>query len=321
MPHRLNCLLIGSLMVAGCTSASDAGGTLPDHFDDNLDVITRSVSHPCGAETDTDGDGAADIRFTYAYDAQGRSRQDLAVDATGALYDQIDYTWDNAGHLTDELDNGVYASFTADYVSTFDTLGRRLEFRSLIGDGGVAQSTDVIAYAQFDELGHSARGDETTQDLTTGSSRTRTRSYAYDALGRRISLEVRSAAGELVQSWQYAYDDPARMVTTTLAQALDGKGFPELHDVYLDTYDADYHLISTHQVSTHPDGSVNFASDTQNQWSGDRQLGTTTTSSSDASLGFTTTTTYKYRCDANATAGLSARTRTSARPHPREMSR
>ena len=278
MTHRLHWIFIGGLF-AGCMSAPDPVRTLPDHFDENLDVITRSVSHPCGADADTDGDGMIDVHYTYTYDAQGRSLQDLGRYLTCAVHEQIDYTWDNAGHLIEEVDvhNDAIFSFKNDTISTFDTLGRRVEYRSDDWDATTALSSVVITYTDFDDHGHAVHAAQTVQEFTSNISTTGTRSYGYDELGRRITLDVRDDAGGLVQGWQYVYDDTARTVTTTLTEPTDAQGNPGFNAVYLDTYDADYHLLSAHEADTNPDGTVAETIDTQNQWSGDRELSSMTT--------------------------------------------
>ena len=300
MTHRLHWIFIGGLF-AGCTSAPDPVGTLPDHFDENLDVITRSVSHPCGADADTDGDGMIDVHYTYTYDAQGRSRQDVGKDLTGAVYDQIDYTWDNAGHLIEQVDDFVFVHLKQDAISTFDTLGRRVEFRDDEWNDTTAQFSDVITYADFDDHGHAAHAAQTIQNLVKNTSTMQTRSYGYDELGRRITLDVRDATGGLVQGWQYVYDDTARTVTTTLTEPTDAQGNQGFNAVYLDTYDADYHWLSTHEVDPNPDGTVSETVDTQNQWSGDRELSSMTTWTGIVMQN--SAITYKYQCNASQAAG------------------
>jgi hypothetical protein len=85
-------LLAGAL--AGCgSSPAESSEAVPDHFNDNLDVLTRSVAHPCGSDLDFDGDGGTDVHYSYTYDALGRSQRDIGIDLAGAVYEQIDYTW------------------------------------------------------------------------------------------------------------------------------------------------------------------------------------------------------------------------------------
>jgi hypothetical protein len=314
-------LIAGS--IAGCTSSStpSAQHTVPDHFDDNLDVIARSVSHPCGADADTDGDGAVDVHYSYTYDSLGRSKQDLGIDLSGAIVDQIDYTWDNAGHLVDQREAmPAFGPETFDYSSVYDTLGRRTQVKNEQSTGGTVSQRTTINYSEFDDLGHSAHGDELIEDLNANTTKTLTRAYGYDDLGRRISLDVHFAAGDVFQSWQHAYDDAARTVTTNLSEPHTLRGALGFTDVQLDSYDVDYDLTSTHDVSTALDGSGTTTVDTVNVWDGDRELSSTTTFTVPPPLPSPSTSiTFKYQCSAARTA--SASTPVPGAPHARPMRR
>jgi hypothetical protein len=296
MTHRLHWFFIGGVL-AGCTSPSSPVGTVPDHFDENLDVIMRSVAHPCGADEDTDGDGVIDVHRRYSYDAEGRSLKDVGTDLTGALYDQTDYAWDNAGHLTDE--DYRAPGLRLDNISTFDTLGRRIEFRVNQGADDVVDRITTITYSGFDDLGHAAHGDQIIQDLVANTSKMQTRSYRVDELGRRIALDVRAATGELLQGFQHVYDDTARTVTTTLTVPHGVQGDPGSTGVFVDTYDADSHLIASHEVYASLDGATTGTTDTQNQWAGDRQLSSRTISTLFAGSAIT----FKYECGASRASG------------------
>src|SRR5579862_8001404 len=88
------------LALAACTTSSKPKAELlPDHFDETLDVLERSVAQPCGADIDQDGDGTIDAHWRYAYDALGRPMHDEGTDAAGNPSGSEDYTWDNSGHL------------------------------------------------------------------------------------------------------------------------------------------------------------------------------------------------------------------------------
>src|SRR5690348_11758582 len=103
MTSRLRWFWIAGLLT-GCTSAPSRGyKTLPDQIEDNVDVLVRSASQPCGADADTDGDGKTDVRWAYRYDAQGRGVRDTATQLDGSLFQQNEYAWDNAGNIVDEL--------------------------------------------------------------------------------------------------------------------------------------------------------------------------------------------------------------------------
>ena len=311
--HRWYGILLGSWLgswlagVAACgTSPPGTPQNVPDHFDDNLDVIMRSRAHPCGADVDLDGDGKVDVHYTYSYDAQGRSQRDLGLDLTGAIYEQIDYTWDNAGHLTHQHD--VFPmSITSDQVNVFDTLGRQTQYRASLSDSdpgdntSTLNTTTTIDYTGFDELGHSAHGDEVYEDHDLHTSQTLDRDYGYDDLGRRIRLDVHFAAGDLFQGWQHAYDDDAHTVATHLDEPRGLRGSGGFTATYLDTYDADGHWLRTHSVMTDTGSSDPITDDAITTWDGDRELSTTDTFSGPGFMSKSSTT-FKYSCPSTRTA-------------------
>src|SRR6185436_5258884 len=131
MRHWHGILIAG--LVAGCTSSPRPPGpsNVPDHFEENLDVITRSVTHPCGGDADIDLDGAVDVHYTYTYDSLGRSKQDLGLDLDGGVYEQIDYDWDNAGHLIRTRVHQPLFAAAFEQTHVYDTLGRRTQFQNV----------------------------------------------------------------------------------------------------------------------------------------------------------------------------------------------
>jgi hypothetical protein len=289
--------------LAGCTSPSPgASQAVPDHFDDNLGVLIRSIAHPCGADIDSDGDGKVDVHYTYTYDALGRSLRDVGVDLDGKLYAQTDYTWDNAGHLIRQLDvfGGV---FRTDATNVYDTLGRQTRYQTVGGTLDTPETSTTIDYSNFDELGHASHGETLYKDLTAGTSQMLSRSYGYDDLGRRISLDVHfEDTGELFQGWRHTYDDVAHTVTTNLTAPLTLSRMPGNTYVYVNTYDADAHWLSYHSVAASLDGTPYLTTDQVNQWDGDRELSSMI---SDVSLTGTTSrssTTFKYQCDSTHVA-------------------
>lgn len=302
-PQWYGILLAG--WIAGCTSSSPTEGpkALPDRFESNLDVLVRSTEHPCGSELDVDGDGQVDVRYTYTYDALGRSQRDVGIDTAGDLYEQIDYTWDNAGHLTEQR-SAVPLGIDSDEINVFDTLGRQTQYRlrNESGDHDPAsppRTQTTIDYSNFDVLGHAAHGDQRYEDLIAGTTQMLTRSYGYDNLGRRISLEVRFDSGDLFQDWKHVYDDVAHTVTTTMTspRSLSGRAGSGITDVSVDTYDAGGHLLTTHDVVTPIEGpQTTTISDTVNVWSGDRQLSSTMTLTVPG-FQLRTVKTYQYTCD------------------------
>jgi YD repeat-containing protein len=226
------------------------------------------------------GDGVIDYHTVYAYDAQGRYLHDVTTTPDGMIVVNDDFTWDNAGHLIASVN--VSDGTKNDEQFTYDALGRRLEYRYVFFESDVAVGRQVIAYSEFDELGHPALGTEVIDDLTKGTSRTQARSYGYDEFGRRISIEVHDASGKLTQSFKYIFDDDARTVTTMIGD-----------QVIVDSYDADNHLIASHLTNDNP----SFVEDTRNVWSGDREL-TSTTTSNDPKFPSPQVDTYHYDCPA-----------------------
>ena len=307
MTHRLHWFLACGL-IGGCTPAPSTGGTLPDHVNDNVDVITRSVSHPCGAGVDGNGDGkidgTSDFRYTYQYDAQGRSLHDIETFAAGGVYFQTDYTWDNAGHLTGQLQTTAGLTLMSTWV--FDTLGHNLEFRS-VSQRSTGETTTVdIKHTEFNDLGNWERGEETIVDSGATTPTMRTRSYGYDDLGRQVSFEVRDAMGVLTVTLYRVFDDKARTIAETFTNLGDGTAGSGNASTSVTTYDTDYHVISDHSVDTDLDGTIEDTVDTSNQWSGDRQLTSTTTYMFSGNTSRSTTT-YKYQCDASRTGAPARR--------------
>jgi hypothetical protein len=305
MTHRLHWFLIGAL-IGGCTSAPTPGGTLPDYANDNLDVLIRSVAQPCGADVDGNGDGkidgVTDSRYTFEYDALGRSLHDIETAATGEVYRRTDYTWDNLGHLTNQLDN--FGDSTLQSTSIFDTLGRNIEVLNVATKlPSFDTKTDDIKHTDFDDLGNWLRGEETILDFGATTPKLRTRKYGYDELGRQVLFEVRDDMDVLTISLHVVFDDTARTISDTYMSLGDvPSGRTGLTSTALTTFDADDHIISDHLVDS--DGTNEETYDTTNQWSGDRELSSTTTYSS-GDTSFRSITTYKYECDASRTDAAS----------------
>ena len=301
MGQGLHWLWIAGLF-GGCTTAPGTGGTLPDPAQDNLGLLTRSAAHPCGADIASGGQ----IRFhnTYTYDASGRALRDVQVDTTGMVVFQTDYTWDNAGNLTGQVDTQSGLTSTSTWI--FDTLGRNVEFMALGQRSNGEMRSDDIKHTEFDELDDWLRGEETIVDYGATTPRMRIRSYAYDQLGRQVSFELRDAMGVLTLSLYRVYDDMARTITETFTSPGDGTPGSGLRDTSVSTYDTDGHMISDHEVDTDFDGAPQETIDTVDQWSGDRQLSSTTTFTFPDGPPSVSTTTYSYACSTSRVAELPA---------------
>ena len=323
--------------MAGCTSSSapsapgspdspDPGESkaVPDHFNENLDVMMRATAHPCGADLDM-FDGQIVVHYSYVYDQLGRLQRDIGLDPTGALHAQTDYSWDNAGHLTSQRDAQPAASWLQIGTMLYDTLGRLTQSRSTTSDTDptddqhTANTRITVDYADFDGLGHAAHSSELSEDFDAGTSQTTTTSYLYDDLGRMTSVEVRSASGELFQTEQRVYDDVAHTLTWQFhtPPILDGAVAGTYEAV--EQYDSDGHWLSMHQENRGLDGVLNTTQDTVVTWDGDRELGEVTTfAPPDHAWKLHIAKTYKYRCDsarlASAPHGISALRTLSGNP-------
>lgn len=284
--------------LAGCSSSPtpETPTNVPDHFDQNLDVIVRSVTHPCGAEEDTDGDGVADTHWKYTYDSHGRSKQDLARDDSNAIAHQIDYTWDNGGNLVDYKESLPILGMNLETIGAFDSLGRTSQYVFLTSDGTTLQRRMTYNYDAYDDFGHPTHASELIEDVAKNMTRTADRVYAYDDLGRRMSLVVHFGTGELYQNWHHVYDDVARTVTSHLDEPITLSGQTGVSLDGVETYNADFHLIGSHDVSTPLDGSEAFVTDMVADWQGERQLQQTTTQMGQG-ISITTSLTYKYSCN------------------------
>jgi hypothetical protein len=323
MAHRLHPLLIvvfgavfGALFGAlfGCSDGPGTSGTLPDPAQDNLALLTRSAAHPCGA--DIESNGQIVFHDTYTYDALGRAQQDREVDTAGKVILQTDYTWDNAGHLTAQVDSLDGLTNTSTWI--FDTLGRNVEFMTMGQRSNGQMSSDDIKHTEFDELDDWLRGEETLFDYGATTPRLRTRSYAYDQLGRQVSFEVRDAMGVLTVSLYRVYDDTARTITETYTNLGNGTAGNGLRFTSVSTYDADGHMISDHEVDTDLDGTVQDTIDTTNHWSGGRQISSTTKFTFSDGPPSGSTTTYKYECSTSNIVGAPARLTRRARDDLRQ---
>jgi hypothetical protein len=305
--------------LAGCTSPtspSEASKPVPDRFNDNLDVMMRSVAHPCGADLDY-FDGQIVVHYGYVYDALGRVQSDIGKDPTGALYERVDYTWDNAGHLTNQQDAIPGAGSLMVITSLYDTLGRLTRMRSTASDTDAADdhqnanTRSTIDYTNFDVLGHAADSSELREDLDARTSRTLNTSYSHDDLGRLTSSDTHLASGELVQSVQLQYDDAALTVTSQInaPQGVGGTTIASIQSV--SHYDGDGHWLSTHLDNGGTNGAVATTTDVAVAWDGDRDVEERTTLAPvDHAWQLHISKTYKYECDsarlASAPQGVSA---------------
>jgi hypothetical protein len=290
--------------LAGCGSSPPATSqTVPDDFDDNMDVLMRSTAHPCGADWDFDGDGAVDVHYSYTYDPLGRSARDVGTDPGGGLYEQIDYAWDNAGHLVDRHDV-VQGSGALDQAAVYDTLGRQTQVKELqsisTATGDTPAILSTLDYSDFDELGHSRHYDDLYQNFQHATSYTLTGEADYDELGRRISAVDKLATGETIRTWIATYDDVAHTVTATTDQPQLLNGNPGQSVVETRTYDTEAHLLTIHSVITDAADTGHSVSDAVYVWDGNRELtstGLTTATDADGQVSiYKSVSTFLYSC-------------------------
>jgi hypothetical protein len=322
---------LGALLLvclASCTSLSlgtsdpDQGRPalesrpVPDHLDGSTALTFRGLTQPCGADLDL-FDGQMTFRFRYSYDPAGRPQRDLQFDGTGALYEQIDYTWDNSGHLTsvrDQQQNALTVSTTR-----YDSLGEAVEAQSTVDSDTTdahpgPDTRTTTAYADFDALGHPAHSTELDEDLDAQTAQTRTTIYRYDALGRSIGLETRDASGALRSSEQLAYDDEAHTSSWQFQEMTPpGNGLTGNFRGSA-VYDTGGRVLSTHVDNLDADGAAVSSNDTVTTWDGDRERSEVTTLgiANDRSVHIHITRTFQYQCDgapAAPGAGVVASTR------------
>jgi len=302
-PRWYGILLAGWL--AGCTSSAvpDEPPPIPDHFNDNLDVLTRGQGHPCGADFDL-GDGQIVVHYRYTYDALGRLQRDIGTDPDGALYEQIDYTWDNAGHLTSQRDAAPGTGSLVIDTWLYDTLGRLMQTRSTTADTDatddhqVANTRTTSDYTDHDALGHAAHASQLQENLDAGTSQKLNSSYGYDDLGRLTSVELRLASGDLLQSERRVFDDVARTITWQLDSP---HGLTDTNPASyraVEQYDSDGRWLATHQENRGSDGVVTITQDTVVTWDHDRELRELISfAPPDHAWTLHLSKTYRYQCD------------------------
>jgi hypothetical protein len=290
--------------IAGCAS-SGSPGAMPDHFGDKFDVFMRSTMDPCGVDWDFDGDGKIDLSYTYTYDELGRSKQDLGVNPDGTLNDQIDYTWDNAGHLVAWRES-FPPDASADGTSVYDALGRLVQDQERFHSSDIQDERWTTHYSDFDELSHPVHADELREDFRANTSLALTHQWNYDELGRRTYHARRLPSSELYNEYRYAYDDVAR-TTTLIFNAPHATSSYGRTLTRTDAYDADGHWVSSHDISTltfTSGSSSTQVNDTVFVWSGDRELSAATTQIIDGvPLSAIQTQTFHYDCGTARSTG------------------
>jgi YD repeat-containing protein len=279
---------------------------VPDHLDGSTELMIRGLTHPCGSVLDL-FDGQRKITFRYLYDPAGRPQRDIGLDATGALYEQVDYTWDNSGHLTSTRDQQQHTLRVS--TTRYDTLGEAVEAQGTLDsdttDAHPGPDTRTTTdYADFDALGHPARSTELDEDLDAQTSQTQMTMYRYDARGRSIGLETRDASGALHSSEQIAYDDDARTARWQFQETPPpGDGLTgDFRGSSI--YDAAGRVLSTHVDNLDAGGAAVSTNDTVTTWDGDRERSevTTLTIASDPSVRIPITRTFQYQCDGTPAA-------------------
>jgi RHS repeat-associated protein len=245
-----------------------AYGTLTSAYD--ADNRLTSVVSPQG-EVDYAYDPATGRRTStttansgvqYGYDALGRLTSVHLVKSGGvnlvaAGTDQTQsYTYDDANNLThSELDQGASVLVTADY--TYDSLNRVRTLVQKAGAGNQLASYSCLRLAD----GRLSQVDESLV-LPSGSTRTDTVKYAYDALGRLTEEALTSSDTSLNRTTDYTLDlvgNRLKQVTTT----------PGGTETITDTYDARDRLLSeADSVNGGPSQTTSFGYDVNGNLTG-----------------------------------------------------
>ncbi|WP_165073864.1 RHS repeat-associated core domain-containing protein [Paludisphaera rhizosphaerae] len=223
----------------GTTSyAYDDQGRLDRKTDPTGGVTTYSYDSTGRVAATVDPDGR---RRTFVYDAAGRIVAEDWYDAAGMLVDRLRFAYDAAGRLAAASnDAGAYTflydsqgrlvyetepgnhwlsfRYNGEVVTRLDSAGGRQvsiydSQDRLVSRRTVAPGQPTLeAFFTYDAAGRLASITRTTNGAASGST-----TYAYDASGDVETILDHDAAGNLVDSQAYTYDDNGRV-----ASELDG---------------------------------------------------------------------------------------------------
>jgi RHS repeat-associated protein len=180
----------------------------------------------------------ANTGIQYGYDALGRLTSVHLVKSGGvnlvaAGTDQTQsYTYDDANNLIHtELDQGASVVATADYA--YDSLNR---LQTLVQKNGAGAQSASYTYKRLAD-GNVSEVDESLL-LPSGSTRTDTVKYAYDALGRLTEEALTSSDATLNRTADYTLD----LVGNRLKEVLTTPGQTQ---TTTDAYDARDRLLTS----------------------------------------------------------------------------
>lgn len=166
------------------------GGTLEVGFEVNEEPtkLSGKAPGPCSLESDSNGDGIADYRYTFAYDETGREIESSTDwDADGVIDDTVFSEYDAMGRVirtrTDDDGDGVI-----DQVETFtyDSNGNKINYRHDEDGDGIFDKGNDWQYNSNGKLIAEYEYDHPPFDTSQYSSRT---TNEYDSEGRIILSE------------------------------------------------------------------------------------------------------------------------------------
>jgi len=236
---RTLCILAA---LTACTSTS-SDPLLPGEQLANLPLL-QTDDYPCGADSDTDGDGTADVRWEYFLDERGRDFHDVGHLLAGGPDMTMDSTYDHIGHLTLFVEHDAPdATFT--YEALYDTLGNNVEVTYTDVYGSEPAYVDRTVYSNFDDLGQPAESLETSPDPAPVHT-----AYSYDVMGRLVEMNLDTGNDGSVETvTTVVYDDSARTVTVTSTSTSGA------HSTRKKTYDDLGYVITDHTDRFAADGT------------------------------------------------------------------
>ena len=173
----------------------DADGTVKSHTVYTYDEAgnrTEALSHLAPAFED---DEPMDLRYTYAYDADGNQTEThlyYSTDASTPVY-SVTYLYDENGNLTETSEDGGSRS-----VYTYDEDGNLAEMVEYYKSGGIGRHYTYT----YDENGRRTE----LLDHTDSGSVNRT-AYTYDGAGRQTETAIYDAKGRLNSRIVNVYED------------------------------------------------------------------------------------------------------------------
>ena len=283
-----------SLLAVGCTSADGPqaptvpSGQLTPHREAAADAVA------CGDDVAFGADSGPDIRYAYAYAANGQIAHATGVYAAGGSDDEIDYGWDAAGNFTSYVESNGPGQSQATLTAAYDAAANLTDYAWSETTPGYQDAWD---YAMSGFVG---ANQPTREVLTEAGQPAFGYQLAYDATGRLVS-----AVPDSGPATTYTYDDDALTLTVDT-------GSGAFHGVI--AYDTAGHELSELWDGTDP---AAIASSDVYVWSGDDLLSVTYASGTTAAphtLATVEVDTLRYDCATEPAPRLHGKL---VRPHAR----